>query len=75
MTTSEKDLNNLATIEAIESWQNNSMFHPLTCGVDSRHEVLRGEIRDGEVKLCCPTCGWVQNGIPAVIRGMTGSEE
>jgi hypothetical protein len=42
-------------IRAIEMWQIGP-FHPLTCGRDSSHEVLKAT-DDG---LICPVCGWKQ---------------
>lgn len=57
-------------IKRIKGWQSNPYVHPLTCGVDSRHEVLDAVEKDGEVILSCPTCGWVQNPLPMVVMSM-----
>lgn len=52
-------------LAAIDFWQDEVPFHPLTCGVDSNHAELRGKPdADGDVVLVCPTCGRVQDYIP-----------
>lgn len=54
-------------IAAINFWQDETYFHPLTCGVKSSHEDLRGKERDGNVVLVCPTCGHEQKWIPGYV--------
>lgn len=55
---------------SIERWQANPALHPLTCAVDSNHEVLKPVVEptnDGEyLVLVCPTCGFRQYYIPRV---------
>ena len=58
-------------VRRVSEWQSNKFVHPLTCGVDSRYDVLRAEERGGKVVLVCPTCGWVQEYMPIVISGVT----
>lgn len=42
--------------------QCNPYFHPLTCGVDSNHELLVPRMDyQGNKYLICPTCGYVQS--------------
>ena len=62
-------MTNKEKIDAINRWQTNGSYHPLTCGVDSGHEVLTPFIdeNDNNVVLKCPTCGYIQNWIPTVI--------
>lgn len=48
--------NNDALIEALREWQRNEDVHPMTCIVDSTHQLL--EPFDGpDVMMRCPTCG------------------
>jgi len=60
-------MTNAQKIANIQAWQNAGYVHELTCGVDSRHEALVPEERDGEVILVCPTCQKVQTFIPPVV--------
>ncbi len=62
-------MTNEKLIKNIENHQANSHVHPLTCGVDSRHEVLVPKEVNGKVVLVCPTCGYLQDNIPACIYG------
>jgi hypothetical protein len=59
-------MNSNELVQRIKKWQANPHFHPLTCGVDSGHEILEPVEKDGKVSLVCPTCGWVQSYMPAV---------
>jgi len=44
--------------------QNNPMYHPLTCGNDSRHTPLV-PVREGDnIVLICPDCDYRQEYIP-----------
>ena len=58
------NLRNEEKIAAIGRWQDASVVHPLTCGMNSSHGDLRGEERGGEVFLVCPTCGRQQDRVP-----------
>lgn len=63
-----KELPNTAKLRGIEWWQEEGQFHPLTCGYNSRHELLEGrETISGEVYLECPDCGYVQGFVPGVV--------
>lgn len=57
-------------IEAVDFWQDEAFFHPLTCGRKSSHSLLRAVERDGRAVMVCPTCGYhQQDWIPdAVLR-------
>ena len=54
-------------IKAIEWYQKRDGFHPLTCSVDSIHDLLVPRDDGKKVVLVCPTCGKVQDFIPAVV--------
>jgi len=45
-------------------------IHPLTCGVDSNHELLvpRMTLSDHMHVYVCPTCGYVQEAVPPQFR-------
>ncbi|MBX4204810.1 MAG: hypothetical protein KW788_01315 [Candidatus Doudnabacteria bacterium] len=59
---------NAELIARISRFQNIGHFHPLTCQKESSHEQLRGEEREGQVVLVCPTCGHVQDQVPAFMK-------
>lgn len=46
--------------EAVKRFQGNGAFHPLTCGIDSDHEVLEPVAEEGVVVLYCPRCPYRQ---------------
>ena len=56
-------------IAAVDFWQDEAYFHPLTCAVKSSHEMLRAKEVDGEVVLICLTCGHQQEWIPDYVFG------
>lgn len=60
ITINAKKVRTQKTLENIELYQNCGMFHPLTCGTDSRHPVLKGREEDGKVILACEECGYTQ---------------
>jgi len=60
---------NADIIRIVSKWQAAGFIHELTCRVDSRHEALVPVEREGRVVLACPTCGAVQEHIPAVVLG------
>jgi hypothetical protein len=64
-------MTNEEIIKKIDEYQKNEYVHPLTCGKDSNHEVLKGVINDDKVFLICPTCGWVQSCLPRIIFDLT----
>lgn len=53
-------------VERVNAYQNSSIAHPLTCGVDSNHDNLEPvkTVPDNRVVLICPTCKQVQTNIP-----------
>ena len=51
-------------IQAVNYWQNCKGVHPLTCGNDSNHSILKPQEKDGKVVLVCPDCDYVQDYIP-----------
>lgn len=55
-------------LDAIKFWQSDDMLHPLTCGVNSDHELLEGRMDGDNVVLVCPECGYVQNFVPDVVN-------
>lgn len=62
---------NQEIIESVKRHQGNQYLHPLTCGKDSRHDILVPEERDGKVVLVCPTCGYVQTMIPECVTELS----
>lgn len=60
-------MTNEEKVEAIRRWQVAGRVHPLTCGVDSRHEVLKPVEENGEIVLRCPVCNYRQTYIPCVV--------
>jgi hypothetical protein len=60
------------TIERLNAHQANVRFHPITCGVSSRHEnmvaLVKHECGTQVLVLKCPTCGWEQTHIPDIVR-------
>lgn len=57
-------MTNEEIIAKIKEHQECGFVHPLTCGNDSRHEVLVGVVVDGKVVLKCPSCDYVQKWVP-----------
>ena len=57
-------MNNEDIINKITEHQKNPMFHPLTCGNDSRHNLLIPIEKGGNVILICPDCNYEQYYIP-----------
>lgn len=51
-------------IDLINKYQNDGKFHPLTCGNNSNHKVLKAVEKDGNVILICEDCNYVQTYIP-----------
>ena len=47
-------------IIAVRFWQDSGRIHPLTCGIDSKHDKLDAIVKDGVVVLDCPTCKEIQ---------------
>ncbi len=55
-------------VKAVNAWQS-SPFHPLTCGIDSRHPNLEAAIINGTAELYCPQwgCKYRQKNIPDTV--------
>lgn len=51
-------------LKRIRLYQENPLFHELTCGNDSNHGTLKGEMIKDKVVLVCPDCDYVQDYIP-----------
>jgi hypothetical protein len=60
-------MSNEDIIKAIEKHQKCPYLHPLTCGKDSRHQVLVAVEENGKVVLKCPDCDYVQPGVPSCV--------
>ena len=58
---------NKEILEAIEKYQDNPTFHPLTCGNDSGHRNLEGREVNDKVELYCLDCDYVQTYIPTFV--------
>lgn len=59
-----------AQIAAIRRWQSNPKVHPLTCGKDGSHALLRPSLEsEGQIVLLCPDCDYRQVQIPRAIFG------
>ena len=74
------NLNNTFTadeiIQAIDFFQDEFYGHPLTCGNDSTHALLRGKKEDeGVVYLACPTCDYIQTYIPDYVLAVWDTKE
>ena len=58
-------------IKRVNEWQRTEHVHPLTCGRDSSHPLLRPRLTDNRVVLVCPECAYFQLHIPEVVlRGV-----
>lgn len=51
-------------IKRIKLYQNNPVFHLLTCGTNSQHDRLEPTLKDENIVLICPDCDYVQENIP-----------
>jgi hypothetical protein len=51
---------------AVEMWQRDDKYHPLTC-IQSNHTPLVAEKFDGVIKLRCLDCDYIQDHIPDVV--------
>jgi hypothetical protein len=62
-------LSNAYIIRRINEWQMAGHLHPLTCGKDSSHPLLKPKLRsrDNKIVLFCPTCDYVQERIPPFV--------
>lgn len=60
-------MTNQEIIGKVNRWQNSVLVHPLTCGNDSRHQVLVPRELDGKVVLVCLDCDYVQDHIPEIV--------
>jgi hypothetical protein len=50
--------------ELAKWYQEFPYFHPLTCGVDSRHTELEPILTDDRITWKCNDCGYHQNNDP-----------
>lgn len=48
----------------INLYQENPVFHELTCGNNSKHGTLKAQIIGDKVVLICPDCEYIQTYIP-----------
>ena len=55
---------NQSVINIIKAYQNNTLYHPLTCGNDSNHRNLEPFEDKGVVKLKCLDCEYIQDWVP-----------
>lgn len=52
-------------LERIRKYQEEPVFHELTCGNDSRHAVLKALLTfERGIILVCPDCDYIQTHIP-----------
>jgi len=55
------DENEDENVAKIWEHQSNPMFHPLTCGTDSKHALLTPMVNvDGDIVLVCDDCSYHQ---------------
>lgn len=54
-------------LEQIRRYQKRMDVHPLTCGNDSRHEVLDPFVEGDKIKLRCLDCDYIQDSYPVCI--------
>jgi len=59
-------LSNDQIIQAVQFWNTQTNFHPLTCGVNGEH-ILNPKLENDNVILLCPVCGYKQFNIPSVV--------
>jgi len=52
-------------ISSVNEHQKRADRHPLTCGKDSNHAPLVAREQNGQVKLFCEDCDYVQNWVPS----------
>ena len=57
-------MKNSEIIRMVRIWQNAEIVHPLTCGKNSDHSILKAVEEDGTVVLKCPSCDYIQTHIP-----------
>ena len=57
---------NEIVLERIRKYQEEPVFHELTCRVDTCRALLKGIEEKGKVKLHCPKCSHVQENIPSM---------
>lgn len=57
--------------DRINKYQSLMIFHPLTCGNESSHSLLKPEIVDQyhQLILRCPDCDYRQSSIPVMFHG------
>ena len=57
-------MTNKEIIDLVTRYQQSKFVHPLTCGNDSRHEILVPIEVNNYVILKCPDCEYIQSWIP-----------
>lgn len=67
MKQAEGQPSNKEWLGAIKKYQSCPFVHPLTCGNDSGHDLLKGIVIKGKVMLICPDCDYTQNWIPEYV--------
>jgi len=58
---------NQKLLEAIKEYQSCPYVHPLTCGTNSLHRLLKGVEINGQVVLECIDCSYHQDWIPEIV--------
>ncbi len=59
-------MTNKEIIAAVNRFQKNDQFHPLTC-IESQHQILAPVEKDGKVILKCEDCDYEQHWIPEMV--------
>ena len=54
-------------LQKIRSYQACEGMHPMTCGNDSGHAVLKPFEEGGMIKLRCPDCDYIQDSLPECV--------
>lgn len=55
---------NEIVLERIRKYQEEPVFHELTCGTDSCRSVLKGRENEEKIELYCPNCSYIQENVP-----------
>lgn len=59
-------MNTEEIVKLVNEYQNITIVHHLTCGVEGCREELAAGIKSGQVVLKCPSCGYEQTRIPEI---------
>ena len=60
-------MTNKEIIKRIDKWQKCKYLHPLTCGTDSNHKILKAIEKNKKVILFCEDCDYKQENIPLCV--------